>query len=119
MSDNAGSDTSIYSSSKGIVTGQRDTFLFKNIRFYKFDQGGNKHAAIGTTSHSDKSLEGEGFGNTASLEGLQFSEVTNKLSWDTNLNILHDIDGSLTGTGSERWLSFYYPYYDISACSKD
>ena len=104
MSANAGAANQ-YSGAKGIVTGQRDTFLFKNIRFHKFNQGANNNAAIGTTSHSAKSLEGEGFANTASLEGLIFTQVTNKIAWDAQLNILHDKDGSLTAAGAERWLT--------------
>ena len=56
LSANAG-DSSLYSSAKGIVTGQRDTFLFKTISFHNFNQGSINNAAIGTTSHSAKSLE--------------------------------------------------------------
>ena len=81
QSANSGSGQ-LYRRSKGIVTGQRDTFLFKNIRFHNFDQGNKRNAAIGTTSHSFKSLEPEGFANTASLEGLTFTQVTNKIFWD-------------------------------------
>ena len=66
MSANAG-DASLYSGAKGIVTGQRDTFLFKNVRFHKFDQDTTGNAAIGTLSHSAFSLEAEGFANTASV----------------------------------------------------
>lgn len=71
-SNNAG-DAGLYNTAKGIVTGQRDTFLFTNIRFHNFNQGSINHTAIGTTSHSDKSLEDEGFANTASLEKLTFT----------------------------------------------
>lgn len=118
MSANAGA-ASLYSGAKGIVTGQRDTFLFKNIRFHKFDQDTTGNAAIGTTSHSDKSLEGEGFCNTASLEGLTFTSVTHKIAWDSEVAILHDKDGSLTGAGGERWLTMWEPYFNINTCSKD
>ena len=103
QSANSGSN-SLYSKAKGITTGQRDTFLFDNIRFYNINNGdvnGNDNAAVGTCSHCAFSLEAEGFGNTAKLRNLQFSNVGKKIQWSSRNNaILHDMDGSLTGDGA-------------------
>lgn len=98
MSANAG-DASQYESAKGIITGQRDTFLFKNIRIHNFNQQNKDNAGVGTTSHGAFSLEAEGFANTASIESITFTSVKYRISWHANVAILHDKDGKLSGAG--------------------
>ena len=68
MSENAG-DLSRYSSIKGIIAGQRDTFTFKNVKFHNFDANTSKNsnAAISTCSHCLFILDGDGIANTSSF----------------------------------------------------
>lgn len=51
---------------RGINTGQRDSFVFKNIKFYNFD--GNAvntgASAFGTCSHCSFTLDSDAFANT-------------------------------------------------------
>lgn len=53
----------------GITTGQRDTFIFRNVKFYDFDgNSANPNAgAIGTCSHCSFTQTSDGFANTYEL----------------------------------------------------
>ena len=109
MSANAG-DKSLYTKATGITVGQRDTFLFDNVRFYNINKdadNGSNNAAVGTCSHCAKSLAEEGFGNTNKFKNFKFTDVGVKLRWkEAKFNaILHDIDGSFSGAGAERYVS--------------
>lgn len=97
-------DPSEFTETKGIITGQRDSYIFRNIKFAHFflvedeenSTVNDKIAAIGTCSHCPGSQDDDGFVNTIKLEGLTFNNVKNRLLYHENRRtILHNPDGSL------------------------
>ena len=56
-------------------------------------------------------LDGNGFVDTYSVEGLSFRNVTQRLKYHaTRLTILHNLDGSLTDGGRESYITAAYTH---------
>ncbi len=109
FSENYGGDATLYESTKGITTGQRDSFSYKNILFTDLSMEGNANiAAIGTCSHCSLSLDADGFVNTHIVEALSFKNVSNKILYHKlKRTILYSPDGSLVGVEHPVYLASY------------
>ena len=111
FSENSG-NTTLYETTKGLVTGQRDSFTFRNIKFRNFNSSSNSDiAAIGTCSHCSVTLDNNGFADTFKLEGLSFLNVTRRLKYHpTRLTILHNPDGTLADLNKDIYITAAYPH---------
>ena len=101
-----GMGTANYNGAKGVTTGQKDTYYFKNIEIHNFAAGTETNSGVTTCSHCAFTLNKKGFANTMKWEGVSFTNVTKQLIWDQWHNqIIHDVDGKFSGDNSERWIT--------------
>ena len=109
--ENAG-DLALYEQTKGITTGQRDSFYYKNIMFSDFSIPDNDQvAAIGTCSHCSKSLDIKGFVNTHVMSGLTFNNVERKILYHKlKKTIVHNPDGTIRGDGVDVYMTSSLPH---------
>lgn len=79
--------------------------------FYNFDFNGS--GAIGTCSHCFHPAATDSGGRTLSVKNLKFDDATvpkRILYQFPHREIIHDIDGSLTGLGADTYASYAYPH---------
>jgi len=96
--------------------------MFKNVKIYNYDSntGENTNAAIGTCSHCMQNLDPDGYANTATYEGISFTNVSKRIHYSISRDaIIHDKDGSISGDGSERWVTPTYPHHQIPGVCAD
>ena len=113
-----------YTTTKGITTGQRDSFTFKNVKFANItsDETNTDIAAIGMCSHCTASLDEDGLANTYIFSGVSFTNVTYKVKYNTERNtILHNPDGSILGDGVDVYITGSQPhlYSSKNICTKN
>ncbi len=106
FSENYGGDT-LFENTKGVVTGQMDSFNYKDIKFRNFTSELTTVAAIGSCSHCDLSLDAEGLANTHTFTGISFDNVTQKLKYGSSYKdlILNNPDGSIIGDGKAVYIT--------------
>ena len=119
FSDNMGDDPSVYQITKGITTGQRDSFNYRNIKFVDFKLEGNDQiGAIGTCSHCRLSLDADGFVNTHRIEAVTFKNVNAKILYHKlKKTIIYNPDGTIVGKEGAFYLASYLPHLQDNAGS--
>lgn len=100
---------------KGIMLARADWMMINNIDFVNFDE---TQSALMACSSCENVCQRRQDGVTISAQNLRFDNVVNKLSWNGAFkrDIFHDIDGSLTGTDSETWMTRSYPHLHTNEC---
>jgi len=87
--------------------------LVDGAHFYNYDNGHS--AALGSCSHCEHPDASSSGARTYKTRGLVFDDATvpRRIKWWTPFReIIHDLDGSLTGLGENSWATFYYGYLD-------
>jgi len=112
-------DGSIESSTVWGFIGARHEYLtVQDVGFYNYDF--QDSAAIGTCSHCFHPASTDSGGRTLSTTGLTFENVPKKILYQKPFReIIHDLDGSLTGKGADSWATFYYPHLMHDMCEHD
>jgi len=84
----------------------------KNVKFANFDTevGGTVAAAISSCSHCFHDAATDSGARTVTFSGLTFgAKVTFKVRYTTPFRaIYYDVDGTLTGKGTNSWMTPYY-----------
>lgn len=113
----------------GIITGSRcwgligprtENFTVEGVSFYEFDYMDS--GALSACSHCFHPASTDSGGRTYTVSGLVFDDATvpRRIKWqETFREIIHDLDGSLTGLGPDSWATFYYPHLDQPECTHD
>ena len=93
-------------------TPQRDGWWVDNVYFVNFK---SSSAAVGTCSHCSKPQDAAGLANHITFSNIHYSgAISNKIKFGLfRLDILHDTDGTLTQTGSEKYVTPWYPHHDV------
>lgn len=77
--------------------------MIKNSRFFNFNTE-RRSAALGTCSHCFHPAASSSGGHTFTTENLEFTNVPLRIHWQHPWReIIHDLDGSLTGMGPDSW----------------
>lgn len=106
------------SSVHGVIGPKTDLFTIDGVSFYNFDF--MESAALGTCSHCFHPSSSDMGARTFTTSNLSFENVPKKIKYQEPFKeIIHDLDGSLTGLGEESWATFYYPHLDQPECSID
>ena len=110
MSENYGHAEN-FTQTKGVVTGQRDSFYYEKVHFQDFNKASDLKtslAAIGTCSHCTVSFDSDGLANTHVFNQISFNNVTYRIKYTSTYRstILYSVDGSLVPeTSGERYLT--------------
>lgn len=105
------------SSPHGIITPRTENFIIKNVKFYNFNW--NDAATLGSCSHCFHDAATDEGGRTVKFSGLYFDEtVTIKIRYQTPYSAIYlDLDGTLTGLGSNTWATPYRECHMWDACT--
>jgi hypothetical protein len=105
------------SSPHGIITPRTENFIIKNVKFYNFNW--NDAATLGSCSHCFHDAATDEGGRTVKFSGLYFDEtVTIKIRYQTPYSAIYlDLDGTLTGLGSNTWATPYRESHMWDSCT--
>jgi len=103
------------SSVKGFIGPKTEFFGMTNVAFHNFDFGSS--GALSTCSHCFHHASSRSGGLTYTTSGLSFTNC-NKRIWyqEPFREIIHDLDGSLTGLGADSWAVFAQPHLYQPEC---
>jgi hypothetical protein len=104
----------------GFIGARHEYLTVKDVSFYNFDF--EDSAAIGTCSHCFHPASTDSGGRTLITTGLTIDQasVPRKILYQEPFReIIHDLDGSLTGKGPDSWATFYYPHLEHTMCEHD
>jgi len=104
----------------GITGARTENFTIEGASFYNFEH--KKSAALGSCSHCEHPDATSSGAFTFKTSGLVFEESTvpRRITWHIPFReIIHDVDGTLTGLGPDSFATFYYPHLDQPECTHD
>jgi hypothetical protein len=91
----------------GIITPRTENFSVEGTAFYNYDW--NEAAVIGTCSHCFHPAATDSGARTSTVSGLYVDDATvaRRVRYQEPFRaIIHDLDGTLTGRGTEHWLTY-------------
>ena len=103
----------------GVIGPRYEWFSIEGTSFYNFES--SKSGAIGTCSHCFHGASTDSGGRTVTTTGLKFDDATvpRRINWQFPYReIIHDLDGSLTGLGENSWATPYYPHNMAPGCQR-
>jgi hypothetical protein len=104
----------------GFIGARHEYLTVKDVAFYNFDF--QDSAAIGTCSHCFHPASTDSGGRTLTTTNLHIDDasVPKRIMYQEPFReIIHDLDGSLTGKGPDSWASYYYPHLLTENCEYD
>lgn len=97
----------------GVWGPRTDNFEVKNVNFVRFDKSASAGpaAAISSCSHCWHDAATDSGARTITFSGLTFDTTPFKVRYTTPFRAIYfDKDGSLTGKGTDSWMSPYYSH---------
>ena len=102
----------------GIITPRTENFTIDGARFYNYDF--NNAAALGDCSHCFHSASTDSGARTYTTSRLEFTDTPRRIRYQyPERGIFHDMDGSLTGKGSNTYATKGYPHVQQPECATD
>jgi hypothetical protein len=102
------------SNTHGVIGPKTDLFTIRNAKFYNFDF--RNSAALGTCSHCFHPSASDRGGRMYTVSGLEFENVPKKIRYQIpNREIIHDLDGSLTGLGAGSYAAAFWPHMNATS----
>jgi hypothetical protein len=99
----------------GFIGPRSEYFKIKDTMFYNFNFSSS--AAIGTCSHCFHPATTDSGSRTMSTSNLTFVDTPRRILYQEPWReIIHDLDGSLTGMGADSWATFFYPHLNHTNC---
>lgn len=106
------------SSVHGVIGPKTDLFTIEGAAFYNFNF--MESAALGTCSHCFHPSASDMGARTYSTSGLTFEDTPRRIKYQEPFKeVIHDLDGSLTGLGAESWATFFYPHLNTTECTEN
>jgi hypothetical protein len=103
------------SSVKGFIGPKTEFFGMTNVAFHNFDFGDS--GALSTCSHCFHHASSRSGGLTYTTSGLSFTNCNKRIWYQAPFReIIHDLDGSLTGLGADSWAVFAQPHLYQPEC---
>jgi hypothetical protein len=103
------------STSWGFIGPKTENFYMEDVSFFEYDFLDS--AAFGTCSHCFHPSNSVAGGLTFTVKNITFENVPRKIKYQVPFReIIHDLDGSMTGLGSESWAVFAQPHLFQPEC---
>lgn len=100
----------------GFIGPKTENFMIKDSSFFNFDHGWNS-APLGTCSHCFHPDATDSGARTYTTSNLYFENCPLKINYQMPYReIIHDLDGSMTGLGVESYAVFEQPHLLVPEC---